>query len=171
MTNRKQMRAQQRAAKASGQILDVRDKGKKVTTKYNSRIQKLPVLLRVNGLIQTLAFLESKAKRDADKRGDDAEAAALVADHVEQHLTQAGYLTHEQHLLRPSGKKGSAVVLDVSPETLIAMQDEAIACAAWNKRFAAALFGDPDDGAEEEKDTVGGDPKDTVAGDEGVGNG
>jgi CRISPR type III-B/RAMP module-associated protein Cmr5 len=121
---------QRRAERASVLVAQVPEAMKR---RYNALAHKLPVLLRTNGLVQVLAFLRAKA---GDK-DTNASAERRFAEHLGAHLQAAGKV------------KDGARVEDVHTAAMKApyadylrMQEEAVACAAWHKRFSAARFGE-----------------------------
>lgn len=127
---REQVRASE-AARLVGEIDAKADK--RLSQRYNSLAGALPVFIRTNGLLQTIAFLAAKADR-AKHPADCAEH--LVMDHLSIHLRTASLLAHGKQLLD--------VLPDVGYERYLRFQEEAIACAAWHKRFSHAQFGAPE---------------------------
>ncbi len=127
---------QQRAGRASQQLRGVPEG--RVRERYNTLAHKLPVLIRTNGLLQTSAFLlaKSKVKEGADAR--DGQAERLLLDHLRLHLVEA-------QLLAPNaGPEGFVEMLTgLASAPYRRMQDEALACLVWQKRFCAAKFGPP----------------------------
>jgi CRISPR type III-B/RAMP module-associated protein Cmr5 len=126
----------QRRASAAAQAVE-RVPEEPLARRYNALVHRLPVLLRTAGLAQALAALRAKAAREPAAPS----AERLLAKQLCDLLIGAG--------LAPS----AASVAEVHGAVLAAelaryhrMQEEAIAGAAWLKRFAAARFGDAEDG-------------------------
>ena len=102
----------------------------KVRKRYNTVVHKLPVLIRTNGLLLTAAFLESKAGEDGEKLG-----TKLAVQHLQRHLEGA-------ELDIPAGRLLSERLAGLDAERYLIVQEEAVMCAGWQKRFAAAVFGE-----------------------------
>ena len=111
---------QRRAAEAAQRVEELTDKPKKLCERYNSLIGSLPVLLRKNGILQTVAYLMAKAAREKEE-GEKAEA--LLLEHLTGQIRTAGLLSHEQSLQQKLVRAGFSEYLRI--------QEEAIACAAW----------------------------------------
>ena len=121
---------QRRAELASTLVADVPEAMKQ---RYNALAHKLPALLRTNGLVQVMAFLLAKAG------GKDANTSAerRLAEQIGKHLQAAKQVKDGARV-----EDVHAVVMKASYTDYLRMQEEAVACAAWHKRFAAARFGD-----------------------------
>lgn len=124
---------QRRADLASHLVADVPEPLQK---RYNALAHKLPVLLRTSGLVQVMAFLLAKA----GGKNEDKSAERRLAVHLGQHLQRAKQVD--------DGDKVEDVCTAVQKAPYpryLRMQEEAVACAAWHRRFSAALFGDVED--------------------------
>ena len=135
--SREQLRAQRAAAfvksvdgEGSGGPGDVR-------ARYNTLIHKLPIWIRTNGVLQTMAFLAAKQGNNDKPRQGPARAAELVLQHVREHLVDAGLMSPKGDLLD--------VIAKAEGERYSLIQEEAMRAAAWHKRFAAATWGDEDE--------------------------
>ncbi len=134
-------RAQQRAAVAARLVGS--DDVKAVKKRYNSLVHSLPVMVRTNGLLQTLAFLLAKQGGSDTQEASAKTAEGLVVAHLKRHLRDAGYLKGTDDLVEVFGAADYPAYQR--------MQEEAVTCLAWHKRFSTGRFGPP------EQDEGGGD--------------
>ena len=126
------MREQRRAADAARLVQDAKDRlSRDEQLKFRSKALALPVMVRTNGLLQTVAFLEAQAGPSA---GEGAHDRRLI-DALLTQLTAAGFP-------RPRGL-WSAALCDLGTTEYFRWQEEAVLCAAWIKRFTAALIEKP----------------------------
>lgn len=120
--SRQQTLEQQRATKAWELVSQVKENAKE----YNSWVKKVPVLILMNGLGQTLAFLKSKSNHEKE----------LLYDHLSAWLmTQMSWSPQAQQkndLLERLIHESSA---NYRRATI-----EALAFLNWLKRFADTLL-------------------------------
>ncbi len=126
-------RDQRRAADAAAYVRQVQQEKEKVWKRYNTLAHKLPVLIRTNGLLASIAFLDAKS----DDAGA-AKGAKLLAAHIRSQLQSAGLAGTRDALLTED-------LARLSYGDYLKQQEEAVRCAVWHKRFSAALFGVPDE--------------------------
>ena len=118
-------REQNRSRDAARAVQDIdASLDERVHKKVNPLAKKLPVMIRTNGLLQTTAFLMAKAP--------DSQAHRRVLRFLEEQLHVAGYVGSTKTLHE------AAASADYS--RYLRMQEEAVACAAWLKRFATARW-------------------------------
>lgn len=120
------MRDQERAARAAIQVAGAKEQLGDKAKKFSAKAHALPIWIRVNGLLQAVAFLESKSKQ--------VESQLLVGALKEQ-LSGAGLVVN--HTL-------SQALAGLDAVAYARYQEESVLCAAWLKRFSAALIGEPD---------------------------
>jgi CRISPR type III-B/RAMP module-associated protein Cmr5 len=125
-------REQKRASDAAHQVQWVVDNLGAKKKEYNTLVHALPAWIRANGLLQAVAFLQSKAPARIEYQ--------TLLDHLRQHF-QAARLQPREGLL-------SGSLVDLPYDQYARWQEEAVRCAAWLKRFAAALIGAPEDGGQ-----------------------
>lgn len=106
------------------------ESGDKAQKRYGTLARKLPALLQVSGLGQTLAFLFAKSRQ-----GESAEG--LLFSQFAGHL-------RDRLQLRPEGDFMYAV-LDLTPAAYRAATQEALAVADWLKRFAEGRLASEED--------------------------
>lgn len=131
--SRQCMTDQERGRVAWNKIVEVAQKSDEFKKKYRTLARQFASLVRANGLVQTLAFLYAKARIKDKKRSEDAQAAELMLNHVNQALrplfgqaedAPVGWLL-DTLLQQPSHVHRQATV-------------EALAFARWLSRFAEA---------------------------------
>lgn len=132
---------QRRAADAAMQVeRAVKTLGEGGRTRYSAYAHSLPIWLRANGLLQTVAFLESKARsKEANKPTEPEKAIGLLVDALRVHLTTAGFA--------PAAGALSSSIAGLQSPLYRLWQEEAVDSSAWLKRFSAALIGKPDPAA------------------------
>lgn len=99
--------------------------------KYSTLARRLPSLLQVSGLGQTMAFLAANAKPPDKKEGANAERVLL--DQLSEYLGQV--MRKERRGLDPLD-----LVTSLSPMDYRRASWEAQALAQWLKRFAESVF-------------------------------
>jgi CRISPR type III-B/RAMP module-associated protein Cmr5 len=124
---------QRRASLASQFVAGVPESMQK---RYNALAHKLPVLLRTSGLVQVLAFLRAKA----GATDENASAERRLAEQLGRHLQAAKYVKDGVNV-----EAVHAEIMKAPYVEYLRMQQEAIACSAWHKRFSAARFGDAEE--------------------------
>lgn len=152
---------QKRAAKAWHQVKAV---PKDVQKDYRSLARKVPAMIRVNGLGQTVAFLLAKEGKTADairqynirkpaKKNDKLGAHGLLYKHLEEWLIgndgdsstveDARIRSYKADLPWPSSPQGTLIerILDANSTVYRLATAEALAYLGWLKRFAEASFG------------------------------
>ncbi|MBD0343263.1 MAG: type III-B CRISPR module-associated protein Cmr5 [Coleofasciculus sp. Co-bin14] len=97
--------------------------------KYGSLARKMPTLIQVNGLAQTLAFLKAKGK------GTD--------HHIQIFKHLSDWVCHRLNL--GSGDLLSNYVLKMDSQRYRLTTSEALAFLQWLKRFAEAELGSEED--------------------------
>ncbi len=122
---------QGRATYAFNAVNEINETGKKkLKESYKSAAKKLPVLIKTNGLGQTLAFVKSKqAKRDKPKNGYDKlyqQIADWLRTDAANQLVPKGDLVYEVIQLK------SPVYRQVTMETLALLN--------WMRRFVDGLM-------------------------------
>jgi CRISPR-associated protein Cmr5 len=129
-----QTRSQQFMSQALQHVLAVQRNGDAVARADGGWCHTVPSLILANGLCQTVAFLEDKAKEDKAKSRNDrpnprAQAARLVREHIAQ-VIGAG---SPDRLTDQIGQAGLATYMHQTRTVL----------AAWvyYKRFAVSLLG------------------------------
>jgi len=135
-------RQQRRAKDAAEQVESAEGRlTENELTQYKSLAHSLPMWLRTNGLLQTVAFVEAKAAAKKSKPHQE------LVDALIQHLRASGF-AHRQGLL-------STALVGLEYPDYLRWQEEAVACAGWLKRFSAARLGEPDrDAAIEPEDAT-----------------
>ena len=106
--------------------------------RYNSLVNSLPMMIRTNGLLHVVAFLMAKANSGA-AGAERSVAEAIVLDHVTRHLE---YLTK-----RKTEERLVDVLTRLEYPVYMRVQEEAVDCLSWHRRFGRALFGEPEDNA------------------------
>ena len=108
---------------------------KKLKESYKSVAKKLPVLIKTNGLGQTLAFMKSKrAKRDKPENGYDKlyqQLGKWLQTESENQLIESGELVEKIILLNSSVYRQATI--------------ETLALLNWMRRFVDGLMKDVDD--------------------------
>jgi CRISPR-associated protein Cmr5 len=127
--------AQKRAEVAWACIAKVKDPNNKINSKeYRSRAEKLPAMLKINGLGQTLAFLISKDGVDK-----------TLYDHLSRWLTDEknSPLRWVDSANQPLNGEPKLIARVQKTTSLVYRQatEEALAFVGWLKRFAAAELG------------------------------
>ena len=111
------------------------NESKKLKESYKSVAKKLPVLIKTNGLGQTLAFMKSKrAKRDKRENGYDKlyqQLAKWLQTESENELIASGELVEQVIQLNSSFYRQATV--------------ETLALLNWMRRFVDGLMKDVDD--------------------------
>lgn len=114
---------------------------KRLKESYKSATKKLPVLIKTNGLGQTLAFIKSKrAKRDKPKNGYD-KLYKQIGDWLQD---------QSPNLLVPKGELVKKVIELPSPEYR-QVTVETLALLNWMRRFVEGLMKDVEDKEETEE--------------------
>jgi CRISPR-associated protein Cmr5 len=136
-----QTRSQSFAETVFGQISGLPDQNAKLKKCYGGLCLKFPALVLANGLIQTVAFIESKAAEPGARDAKPAEAARrLFLEHVWQTVRPQqppadslyGFLRHE--------RCDCSIYMNMTRRCLQAGQ--------WYKRLAESLLGaEPTDDA------------------------
>lgn len=116
---------------------------------YRSLAKKVPAMLMTNGLGQTLAYLQAKAK------GSETTAEGLMYKHLSKWLKdpdcpvkwldQSGRLVTDEDLLKRIQSVPSVIYRQATREALI--------FAGWLKRFAEALAGEEGRSREETEES------------------
>jgi CRISPR-associated protein Cmr5 len=123
---------QQRAAFAYSAVAAIRDaQPQGPGSDYTGVVQNLPVAILQNGVGQTVAFLMSKAGKDAGAR--------VAMDHL------ATWLIDERRMLSSPNPPADLdrlmqALLGSSRDGWAWAEHEAVAIATWLKRFAEALL-------------------------------
>jgi CRISPR-associated protein Cmr5 len=125
--SRQQTMEQERAAAAWKDIGEVKKKAKEFGDKYKSLAQKMPSYILTNGLGQSLAFLNSKAK------GNPTDEHGLLYEHLSKWVRPQVDPSSSQPLLQWLLENDSHAYRRATTETL--------AFLTWLKRFAEAEFG------------------------------
>jgi len=132
---------QKRAAKAWCQVKAV---PKDIQKDYRSLVRKMPAMIRINGLGQTLAFLLAQEKKAAD----------VLYKHLEEWLigNESASSTVEDPVIRlykadlpwPSPAKETLIERILASDSTVyrLATAEALAYLGWLKRFAEASFGE-----------------------------
>lgn len=108
-------------------------KSKKFPDKYGSLARKMPTLIQVNGLAQTLAYLKAKGKENDPKK----EHFVQAFDHL------SGWICNNR--LKSGTGDLLARVLVMDSQTYRFVTNEALAFLQWLKRFAEAELGTEDE--------------------------
>lgn len=95
---------------------------------YKSYVKKLPILVKTNGLGQTLAFYKSKAK---DKKNN---TYALIYKQIGEWLKQNGNIDLKE------GDDLVQIIIQLETPIYRAITIELIAFAKWLSRFADGLI-------------------------------
>ncbi len=141
-------RAQRRAALALECVGEVRalrapdgNADAALRAAYDARVAVLPVLLRTNGLLQTVAFLLAEAEATPSR------AEWRLVRHLERFLDAAGLLpaddasrTPDEHVAWLCQALSGADYADYAR-----MQAEARAAAGWLRQLTRGLPGEPTD--------------------------
>lgn len=151
---------QKRAAKAWCQVKAV---PKDIQKDYRSLVRKMPAMIRINGLGQTLAFLLAQEKKAADvirqynvkqTNGKKLGADGLLYKHLEEWLigNESASSTVEDPVIRlykadlpwPSPAKETLIERILASDSTVyrLATAEALAYLGWLKRFAEASFGE-----------------------------
>lgn len=116
---------QQRAQRAWGNIREVVDKSQDFKKKYGSLARKVPMLILMNGLGQTLVFLRAKGKNDPAN-----EHNVLFKHLSDWTMSQVAPNVGSPDLLK--------WVLGTDSNSYRRATAEALAYLTWLKRFAEA---------------------------------
>lgn len=119
MSQTQQTRDQRWASKAYEKVSSYKNNGESDLKKYGGLAHKLPILIRSAGLVQALAFIESRH----GKQGE----------HLLDHLAQTLGYQRRQELME---KSRSAGVLQYAQLTR-----EVLGACLWFKRFAVSVLG------------------------------
>jgi CRISPR-associated protein Cmr5 len=123
-----QQTAEQKRAKQAWECVEeVKKKGKEFGEKYKGLAQKMPSYILTNGLGQSLAFLQSKAK------GNPTDEHGLLYEHLSNWVRPQVDPSSSQPLLQ--------WVMDNDSNAYRRATTEALAFLTWLKRFAEAEFG------------------------------
>jgi CRISPR-associated protein Cmr5 len=109
--------------------------------KYISLVKKLPTLIMVNGLGQSLAFLTAKAKLKYNKVNTDKEEGLLYSQ-VEQWLTRKSSQSYNEKLSHENENEPTKLLYRITFGTSIQYQqatNEALLFTKWLKSFADGL--------------------------------
>ncbi|MEI6046604.1 MAG: type III-B CRISPR module-associated protein Cmr5 [Chloroflexota bacterium] len=112
---------QERARQAWDNVQEVKVRGQSYEGEYKSLVKGTPALILTNGLIQTLAFLESKKKPHH----------LAVVRHLSGWVCQQLKLTPNQ--LGKELREGDSVLLRLATQ-------ESLAYLQWLRRFAEATI-------------------------------
>ena len=139
MTSRQQTIEQKRAAKAWQCIEEVQQKKDElIKKKYGSLARKLPSLIQVNGLGQTLAFIYAKARSQESNRGAEARASGMIFSQVSDWVKGELNVADSGDLLEVLVKRDSRFYRRATAE--------ALAFLNWLRRFAEAELPTEDGG-------------------------
>jgi CRISPR-associated protein Cmr5 len=131
-----QTKEQQRAKAAWADVQAVDQKSPDVKRKYRSLVLKLPVMILTNGLGQTLAFLKSKGKANADDPHE------IVYEHLQK------WLFREVRWTDANQPTLIERIFNTTSETYRQATTEALSYLHWLRRFAEAVLPEPEEGEE-----------------------
>lgn len=109
--------------------------------KYISLVKKLPTLIMVNGLGQSLAFLTAKAKLKYNKVNMDKEEGLLYCQ-VEEWLIRTSSQSYNEKLSHENENEPTKLLYRITFGTSIQYQqatNEALLFTKWLKSFADGL--------------------------------
>lgn len=112
-----------RAAYAYAKVKEIAEKDSKEKSSYRSRVLDLPMMIKVNGFANAIAFYYAK-KKDA--------SYLWVYMHIQEWLQKEGYL--------PAKKELMEAITEINMDTYRLMTNETMALAAWMKRFAEGMI-------------------------------
>jgi CRISPR-associated protein Cmr5 len=130
MASTQQTLEQRRAARAWQCVEEAKQQQDVVKKKYSTMARKLPSLIQVNGLGQSLAFVYSKAKFEERNRGEEAQANELIFNQVSDWVKGELRISGDKNLLK--------ILVERKSDFYRRATAEAIAFLNWLKRFAEA---------------------------------
>lgn len=123
ITNKRMIEEQKRAEKAWELVKIVKDMhNKDLADNYKTYVNSASTLIKTNGLLQTLAFWNSKKTK------------AKAYDLLLKHLSELVFNNIADKIIN------KATIADV--DSYRALTNKSLACLLWMKRFAEAELGD-----------------------------
>jgi CRISPR-associated protein Cmr5 len=117
---------QERMARAYEFVRDAKTSG--VAKEYKSLAQKLPSMITGNGLLTTLAFLKSKAKKEKGKKN----AHLILLEQFCDYMAERFSLNSEEDRYESLKER----LLGAEVDEYLYMSREALNFAVWLKRIA-----------------------------------
>ena len=81
-----ELRSQDYVRRALSDVRQVENEEPPVRKTYGSIAHRLPILVHANGLMQTVAFIESKAGKGDERESSQETAYRLIRDHLAETL-------------------------------------------------------------------------------------
>lgn len=132
---------QKRAAKAWCQVKAV---PKDIQKDYRSLVRKMPAMIRINGLGQTLAFLLAQEKKAADVLYKHLEEWLIGNESASSTVDDPVIRSYKADLPWPFPAKDTLIERILASDSTVyrLATAEALAYLGWLKRFAEASFGE-----------------------------
>ncbi len=121
---------QGRASQAYDYVRKAKEKGVNISKDYKSYVKKLPVVIKTNGLGQTLAFIKSKQKGEAD-----GNAYNLIYKQLGEWLKDC-----PNAVIPKNGDDLIEAVINLSSQDYRVATSETLALLNWMRRFADGMI-------------------------------
>ena len=128
---------QGRASEAYGYVMKARERLGGGAKDYKSYVKKLPVMIKTNGLGQTLAFVKSKRS----KKGEEKNAYDIIYEQLGDWLQNC-----PNSVIQGDKDRGDndlvASIIDLESKDYRVATAEALSLLSWLRRFADGMIED-----------------------------